>query len=169
MAISGSFTLQQQMQARAAEIWPPFSIPVTYLVIAGGGGGGTSNGWCTAPGGGAGGYRSNVVGESSGGGAAAEPAFRALLATNLVVTVGTGGAGWTGSGSGGALNVPGTNGGNSTFASITSIGGGAAAGYAANTSISGGSGGSVVAELILLQQLALQAAVYLGKALVAGK
>jgi len=103
------------------------SLPVEYLVVAGGGSGGDGN---DSGGGGAGGFRTNVSGATSGGGASAEAAM-SLSATSYTVTVGAGGA------RGGS-----TNGGNSSFNGITSIGGGAGGdndnGY---NGISGGSGG----------------------------
>lgn len=91
-----------------------YTVAVEYLVIAGGGGSrGTNTG--NSPdygrgGGGAGGYRSSVSGESSGGGASAESVFEADLDTAYTVTVGAGGND--------------TNGSNSVFSTITSIGGG---------------------------------------------
>lgn len=89
---------------------------VEYLVIAGGGGGGPGVSGDVSGGGGAGGYRSSVVGESSGRGAAAESIFDAIVGTAYSVEIGAGG---TGLAVGGA-----TNGNDSTFASITSLGGG---------------------------------------------
>jgi hypothetical protein len=111
---------------------------VEFLVVAGGGGGqgGTSGG------GGAGGYRCSVPGESSGGGASAEsPLF--LSTGAYTVTVGGGGVAGTDAVSGQA-----SNGGNSVFHTITSIGGGQGGGYfnagssgvAAQTGGSGGGG-----------------------------
>lgn len=96
---------------------------VEYLVIAGGGG---SLGGAAGGGGGAGGYRSSVTGESSGGGASAEAKLSLTAATNYTVTVGAGGP-------------AGTNGSDSTFSGITSLGGGRGA-FVSSTP-SGGSGG----------------------------
>ena len=91
-----------------------------YLVIAGGGGAGSFAG------GGAGGYRSSVSGESSGGGASAESPLT-LTTGSYTVTIGAGG------------NTNST-GGNTTFASITSLGGGKGGNHSAAAK-NGGSGG----------------------------
>ena len=111
-------------------------LSVEYLVIAGGGGGGTADTGAAARGGGggAGGYRTNVPGQTSGGNSSAEAALT-LSTGNKTVTVGAGGAGGSGS-----QNAIGSNGGDSVFDSITSIGGGRGG---ANTTAasSGGSGG----------------------------
>ena len=109
---------------------------VEYLVVAGGGGGGTQHGG----GGGAGGYRSSVVGESSGGGAAAESLLPLLSGVSYTITIGGGGAI---SPSGGNGDRPqGGNGTDSTFASITSIGGGGGTPYRSAVNINGSAGGS---------------------------
>ena len=106
--------------------------PVEYLVVAGGGGGG--GGIYHGGGGGAGGYRSSVTAESSGGGAAAESPLVVTAGISHTVTIGGGGSG-----------VPGTTGGssgtNSTFHTITSIGGGLGGTYSGSAPASGGSGG----------------------------
>jgi hypothetical protein len=94
-----------------------------YLVIAGGGG--THPDAMTS--GGAGGYRSSVVGEMSGGGATAEPKISLLGQTSYPVLVGAGGS-------------RSSKGSDSTFASITSIGGGSGESGYINTRINGGSG-----------------------------
>ena len=111
------------------------SLSVEYLVIAGGGAGGVGDANANAygGGGGAGGYRTNVAGQTSGGGASAESALT-ISAGNKTVTVGAGGAGASGD------NQLGTNGGDSVFDSITSIGGGRGGANSADGS-SGGSGG----------------------------
>ncbi len=101
---------------------------VEYLVIAGGGGSGAFY----SGGGGAGGYRSSVVGESSGGGASAESRLSLIAATNYTVTIGAGGSPGTNSNTG-------TQGSNSTFHTITAVGGGKANGDGSNNA--GGSGG----------------------------
>jgi hypothetical protein len=101
---------------------------IEYLVIAGGGSGG---GKYYAGGGGAGGYRSSVPGELSGGGASAESTLT-LSSGTYTVTVGAGAAS-----SPSATN--GTNGSNSTFATVTSLGGGG--GHKDGVAKSGGSGG----------------------------
>ena len=106
---------------------------VEYLIVAGGGGGGSF--YSVPGGGGAGGYRCSVSGESSGGGASAESPFSSVSAGSYTVTVGGGGAG-------APYNGGASNGGNSTFNGITSIGGGRGATYSSNAMPqSGGSGG----------------------------
>ena len=109
-----------------------FQTAVEYLVIAGGGGVGTRR----HGGGGAGGYRSSVTGQASGGGASAETAS-VLSAANYTVTIGGGGAS---SSAAGNTNSGATNGSNSVFGSITSLGGGIGSSYNI-TGIDGGSGG----------------------------
>ena len=115
-------------------------LPVEYLVIAGGGGGGGS----TSGGGGAGGYRTNMVGATSGGGASPEASMLLNKAT-YEVTVGAGGVAGRSSDQGTVNN---TNGANSVFNGITSLGGGYGASgrpsgsRAANSGGSGGGGGS---------------------------
>ena len=94
-----------------------------YLVVAGGGGGNSGYG-----GGGAGGYRHSYGTASgagtSGGGGACETALTLSLATNYTVTVGAGGA----------VDNTGIN---STFSTVTSLGGGRGTLFGA-----GGNGGS---------------------------
>jgi len=111
------------------------SLSVEYLVIGGGGAGGVGDANANAygGGGGAGGYRTNVAGQTSGGGASAEAALT-ISAGNKTVVVGAGGAGASGD------NQLGTNGGDSIFVTITSIGGGRGGANSADGS-SGGSGG----------------------------
>lgn len=91
---------------------------VWYLVVAGGGGGGWSNGG----GGGGGGYRTN------GG------YDYAVKQQSYTVTVGAGGHGATG------IADTSTNGGDSVFDTITSLGGGRGGSY--NTTLTGSTGGS---------------------------
>jgi len=123
------------------------SFNVEYLVIAGGGAGGMGA-WTGATGesssgGGAGGYRSNVMGENSGGGLPPELLFNVTTQTLYTVTVGAGGICPDASNSTWV-----TDGYNSTFGSITSVGGGAG-GWKGNnhpaasnyTGENGGSGG----------------------------
>jgi hypothetical protein len=105
---------------------------VEYLVVGGGGGGGTNPGG----GGGAGGFRTNVSGATSGNSSGAEAAM-SVSATAYGVTVGGGG--------GRANTYPGTNiyatnGGNSSFNGVTSLGGGKG-GFYWNDPF-GGNGGS---------------------------
>lgn len=93
----------------------PAASKVEYLVIAGGGGAG-QNGTAQCGGGGAGGYRSSVVGELSGRLSAPET-LMTIGPGNYSVTLGAGGVGATSS-------ARPTNGNNSTFGVVTSIGGG---------------------------------------------
>jgi hypothetical protein len=103
---------------------------IEYLVVAGGGGGGVFGA------GGAGGYRSSVSGESSGGGAGAESAFTPT-ATAYTVTVGAGGAN-----NGYRISGDMTDGSNSAFGTIVSIGGGKGGSSEYDTPRFPGSGGS---------------------------
>lgn len=105
---------------------------VEYLVVGGGGGGGTGPGG----GGGGGGFRTNVAGQTSGRNSSAEAAM-SVSATSYGVTVGGGGA--RGNNLGG--NTFPTNGGNSSFNGITSLGGGAGGFYWFTNGNAGGSGG----------------------------
>lgn len=105
---------------------------VHFLVIAGGGaGGGTGQ----AGGGGAGGYRTSWgTGNVSGGLSSVETAFTPTMGTAYTITVGAGGAGVT--------NAIGNKGSDSTFATITSEGGGPGSPHAfTSRDHSGGSGG----------------------------
>ncbi|MEI7750005.1 MAG: pilus assembly PilX N-terminal domain-containing protein [Candidatus Moraniibacteriota bacterium] len=95
---------------------------VEYLVVAGGGGGGTT----FAGGGGAGGLLTNT-------------GYAVSVGSPISVVVGGGGAGDTGVGYGGKAS----NGGNSSFGSITAIGGGGGAG--SGSGVAGGSGGGALA------------------------
>ena len=101
---------------------PQTSLSCDYLVIAGGGGGSTYAGG----GGGAGGYKYATS--------------QSLSATSYTVTVGAGGAGYSGTSSG-----LGSNGGNSSFNSDVMTGGGRGGGPGGNpggsNGASGGSGG----------------------------
>jgi len=110
---------------------------VNYLVIAGGGaGGGSKSDYTAGGGGGAGGYRSAYNNETSGGGGSAETTLSLSTATNYTVTVGAGGAGVV-------YTSPGSNGSDSVFSTITSIGGGGGGSAAPSPSggVDGGSGG----------------------------
>jgi hypothetical protein len=122
---------EAKYEVYSGTVWQPittgnYSYQVEYLVIAGGGG-------CPGfAGGGAGGYRCSVSGESSGGGASAESPLTVTPSTAYTVTIGAGGNNTS-------------NGSNSVFATITSLGGGAGGfdGSGANaTGQSGGSGGA---------------------------
>ena len=115
---------------------------IEYLVIAGGGGGGRDDfpsGRGTG-GGGAGGFRTNVYGVTSGGGANAEAKY-GVTAQNYTITVGTGGAGGTGS------STTGSDGVNSSIVpasgtSIISTGGGGGGGHNDSANFAGRDGGS---------------------------
>jgi hypothetical protein len=120
----------------ASALVPDVPLIVDYLVVAGGGGGGAS----ISGGGGAGGLRTSY-GSTQGGGQSSESNLTLTGGTNYTVTVGAGGVGGTDSGIGGVAN--GSNGGNSVFSTITSIGGGTSEDYggAGTSGIDGGSGG----------------------------
>lgn len=95
-----------------------------YLVVAGGGAGGSAGG------GGAGGYLTNYGGTS----------LALESATNYLVTVGAGGAGFPSN----SINLPSNDGNNSVFSSITSTGGGGGGAYnnTVTTNTAGRAGGS---------------------------
>ena len=116
-------------------------VSVEYLVVAGGGGGPGGNNRAGG-GGGAGGYRCSVTGETSGGGAPAEAAMFATVGSVYTLTCGAGGTG----GSATFPNSnPGTNGSQSVFSTIVSLGGGLGQGTtgSAGTGGSGGGGNAV--------------------------
>lgn len=94
---------------------PTENLTAEYLVIAGGGG----TTWGLGGGGGAGGYRCSVQGEMSGGGATAEAPAMLTANTAYPVVVGAGGAGEKLSN-----QAYGGQGSDSSFAGITSLGGG---------------------------------------------
>lgn len=133
---------QRQDTDRAFSITVTLANPtpsVQYLVVAGGGAGGSNaKGWGVQGPGGAGGFRTNVTGATSGGNSSAEATYNVASGVPITVTVGAGG-------------VNGTNGGNSQFGTIISLGGGAGAipangnsypaGSPANDGGSGGGGG----------------------------
>ena len=118
---TGIFTLKQQLQGLIQKAWSGTQKTnfVEYLVVAGGGGGGSSNGG----GGGAGGLLTGMVPVATG--------------TSYTVTVGAGGNG------GAYLSaLPGYQGSNSVFGSITASGGGGGGTESASApASSGGSGG----------------------------
>jgi hypothetical protein len=110
-------TTQSTYEAYSGTNWyqistTPYTYTTDFLVIAGGAGGNTSAG-------GAGGYRTSAG--TSGGGGSAESALTLSGGTTYTITVGAGGA-------------QNTNGGDSVFSTITSVGGG-------RPNSSGGSGG----------------------------
>jgi len=113
---------------------PVPDLTVDYLVVAGGGGAGghRGNAGQSGGGGGAGGLRTSY-GNTSGGGNTNELALSLVLATNYTVTIGAGGTGSIYNGS---------NGSDSVFSGITSIGGGFGAQHdPSGNAGSGGSGG----------------------------
>jgi hypothetical protein len=103
------------------------AVSVEYLVIAGGGGTNFMDTRNYSGGGGAGGYRASIIGENSGGGASAELPLLTPVGQTLTVTIGGGGFA--------------SNGSNSVFGSITSIGGGRAGFDNSTAPAVGGSGG----------------------------
>ena len=114
---------------------PSQALSCDYLVVAGGGGGGGGGStWASVGGGGAGGLRSTVT--ATGGGGTLESPL-SLSATGYTVTIGAGGAGGIGYYSTGL-----TSGNNSTFASITSTGGGNGSGFSLGGVPAAGNGGS---------------------------
>jgi hypothetical protein len=99
---------------------------VEYLVIGGGGGTAAGAGGDREAGAGAGGYRANITGENSGGGSSAESS-KTVIVNDYTITVGAGGTG--------------SNGGDTTFDNITSLGGGSASNADGAAGSDGGSGG----------------------------
>ena len=108
---------------------------ISYMVVAGGGAGGKGHGG----GGGAGGFRE---GKSSSDSYTASPlnapAGITVTASDYPITIGGGGAGSPGTGCG--TPFANNSGSNSVFSTITSAGGGKAAGWT-NAGATGGSGG----------------------------
>jgi hypothetical protein len=130
--VSSDGTYWYHMFPYSGTFTPTVPLTADYLVIAGGGAGGTVAGNAVdGGGGGAGGLRSTVG--ATGGGGSLETAL-SLSATPYTVTVGAGGAIGTWPG-------PGSNGNDSTFSTITSVGGGRA-GQNNSTYRLGASGGS---------------------------
>lgn len=114
---NGLFTLKQVNAAVQQGAWPNQKTPaVDYLVVAGGGGGG---------------YIS-----AAGAGGLLQGNIPVAAGSAITVTVGAGGTGRT---TGGGVS---TNGSNSVFSSITSIGGGAGVYNNDGSGASGGSGAS---------------------------
>jgi hypothetical protein len=109
---------------------------IQYLVVAAGGNGGGHGSYndcgATWGGGGAGGYRSSIATDSYSGANSSLESTIDLGKGTYTVTVGGGvGAGGTG----------GSNGGDSTFHTVTSLGGGGGARFGSQTGKVGGSGG----------------------------
>lgn len=102
---------------------------IEYLVVAGGGSGSSTSG------GGAGGFRTNVPGSTSGGNSSPESSLTLSPGQHTVV-VGAGGASIQGP------EINGNSGEDSSFASITSIGGGGAGRQISRADASGLDGGS---------------------------
>jgi hypothetical protein len=114
---------------------PATALTCDYLVVAGGGGGGggrASQG-LGGGGGGAGGYRTSAG--TSGGNSSAESSLQLLTNTNYTVTIGAGG-------NGGGIDTSGSQGSNSVFSTITSVGGGFGAKGGSTNAVNGGDGGS---------------------------
>jgi hypothetical protein len=118
----GTFTVSSLASSPANDV-------VDYLVVAGGGGAGGDLGAA----GGAGGFRIGDV-CSPGAPPLSAPGGLPVSATTYPITVGSGGAGNTGTGQG-------TSGSNSIFSTITSAGGGGGAGDVGKIGLPGGSGG----------------------------
>ena len=112
------------------------TIEVDFLVIGGGASGAPQHGG----GGGAGGYRTSYGSDTSGRGSTAESSQTLLSSTNYTVTVGAGGAAFTGTGSSEGTTY-GNEGSNSVFADITSNGGGSGGSWQNHGGESGGCGG----------------------------
>jgi hypothetical protein len=120
-ATSAVYNIFDQFWQRKQDTWKPPSVIVHYLVIAGGGGNAGYGG------GGAGGYRTSYG--TSGNNSPAEPTVTLANSQDYTVTVG----------GGGNRNSPGNN---STFHTITSLGGGGGYNDAPQSFVarSGGSG-----------------------------
>ena len=118
-ANSNNYLLDSSANNYGSEVVRGGPTAVEYLVVAGGGSGGA---W-VGGGGGAGGYKT-----ANG--------FSVAGQTNYTVTVGSGGAAIAA----GGTSLPGINGSNSVFSSITSSGGGGG-GYRYDYGLYGGSGG----------------------------
>lgn len=110
-----------KISTNTCEIIPIAPSTVDYLVVAGGGGGGGDGGG----GGGAGGYRTGT-------------GYSVTSGSVIAITVGNYGAG-------GGNNRNGSNGSDSVFGTITSIGGGGGA-YSGNASLGGSGGGGPASD-----------------------
>ena len=108
---------------------PQVGLTCDYLVVAGGGGGGFNMGGA----GGGGGLRSTVT--ATGGGGTLETATSLAKDTSYSVTIGAGGVGAT-------TSIQPTNGNNSVFGSITSLGGGKGGSRQTSGVLNGSTGGS---------------------------
>jgi len=142
---SNGYTIYGLTQTGTAGAYavPNFNGNVNYLVVGGGGSGGNVNGDVVgAGGGGAGGLRTSFqyggLPSTSGGGGAIESALSVTSGTQYSISVGAGAASGAISGPGGGAGVQGSP---STFATITSLGGGAGGG-GGGSPVSAGSGGS---------------------------
>tara|TARA_B100001939_G_scaffold347887_1_gene371138 strand:- start:530 stop:1453 length:924 start_codon:yes stop_codon:yes gene_type:complete len=118
---TGIFEVNDVVNLISDSQWAVQGLDVSYLVIAGGGGGSTSSssGNRGGGGGGAGGYRNSYSSETSGGNSSTETPFFALPNTTYSVTIGGGGTAQSGQ-----YLLEGGKGSDSTFATITSEGGG---------------------------------------------
>ena len=94
-------------------------LTVTYLIVGGGGGGGET-----------------IGGAGGAGGLITDTGLALAMSTDYSVTIGSGGAGGSGTG-----HPAGVKGGNSIFYLFTAIGGGAGGGFDVSSGIVGGSGG----------------------------
>lgn len=138
---SNIFALQKSNSLKVMNeaVAKTYSIPVQYVVVAGGGAGGATYSGVYSyggGGGGAGGYRSSAIGEMSGGGASAESILNVPMGSSHTVTIGAGGTtsdAWAGSW---------TNGVDSVFSTITSLGGGRGGGQLGGGGRPPGNGGS---------------------------
>ena len=134
-------TTDSRLEYRDNSDWKRFSegaasgptIPVDFLVVAGGGSGGADS---NSGGGGAGGLRTSF-GSTSGGGSSAESSLSLQSGLSYTVTVGAGAP------TASVTNpYKGSNGSNSVFSSITSLGGGGGVGqFGTPNGLDGGSGG----------------------------
>jgi len=119
-------------QPGVAMLWtPPATMSVTYLVVGGGGGGG--------------GAYDNGGGGGGGGGQCLTGTISETLETSYPIQVGAGGAGGNATSAGGdSGTASAASGGNTTFGSITALGGGAGGGSLDDRTGSGGAGGPEV-------------------------
>jgi hypothetical protein len=116
---------------------PAGSTTVDYLVVAGGGGGGGDANSTGSGGGGAGGYReSKATGAPWTASPLASSTSLPVSVQGYPITVGGGGPGTSPN-----TGVPGGDGTNSVFSTITSTGGGGGSGINGGSGNSGGSGG----------------------------
>lgn len=129
VSYSGPYKIHTYYQVGSTTFTPTTTGIVEVLVVAGGGSGGSNPiAGAGMAGGGAGGVLYN-------------PAFQVIAGQSYTVTVGDGGAVAQDT----TNYVPGNNGGNSVFGSLTAIGGGAGGGYRSTANPGPGGGGNVTA------------------------